>query len=78
MVVLEPFLNGNLACVNTLTMKFFTTTERSSHADWSRAVVYESVDYGNDVTCHTVPVVSFLVFRKNNFTPQHGQRRTKF
>ena len=34
-------------------------------------MVYESVDYGNDVKCHTGPVVLFLVFRKNNFTPQH-------
>ena len=25
-----------------------------------------------------MPVVSVLVFRKNNSTPQHGQRRTKF
>ena len=32
----------------------------------------------NDVTCYAVPVVLFLVFRKNNFTPQHGQGRTKF
>ena len=32
----------------------------------------------NDVTCHAVPVVLFLVVRKNNFTPQHGQGRTKF
>ena len=27
-------------------------------------MVYKSIDHGNDVTCHTVPVVSFLVFRK--------------
>ena len=32
----------------------------------------------NDVTCYAVPVVLFLVFRKNNFTPQHGQGRNKF
>ena len=36
------------------------------------------IDHGNDITCHVVPVVLFLVFRKNNFTPQHGQRKTKF
>ena len=27
-------------------------------------MVYESIDHGNDVTCHAVPVVLFLVFRK--------------
>ena len=27
-------------------------------------MVYESIDYGNDVTSHAVPVVLFLVFRK--------------
>ena len=27
-------------------------------------MVYESIDHGNDVTCHEVPVVLFLVFRK--------------
>ena len=26
-------------------------------------MVYESIDHGNDVTCHAVPVVLFLVFR---------------
>ena len=26
--------------------------------------VYESIDHGSDVTCHAVPVVLFLVFRK--------------
>ena len=40
-------------------------------------MVYESIDHGNNVTCHAMPVVLFLVFRKNNFTPQHGKRRTK-
>ena len=40
-------------------------------------MVYESKDHGNDVTCQAVPVVFVLVFHKNNFTPQHGQRRTK-
>ena len=41
-------------------------------------MVYHSIDHGNDLTCHAEPVVLFLVFRKNNFSPQHGQRRTKF
>ena len=27
-------------------------------------MVYESIDHGSDVTCHAVPVVLFLVFRK--------------
>ena len=35
-------------------------------ADWSRAKVYESIDHGNDVTCHAVPVVLFLAFCKKN------------
>ena len=34
-------------------------------------MAYKSTDHGNDVTSHAVPVVLFLVFRKNNFTPQH-------
>ena len=29
-------------------------------------MVYESIDHGNDVTCHAVPVVLFLAFRKKN------------
>ena len=33
-------------------------------ADWSRATVYESIDHGNDVICHVVSVVLFLIFRK--------------
>ena len=37
----------------------------SSRADWARAMVYERIDHGNDVTCHALPVVLFLVFRKN-------------
>ena len=36
----------------------------SSCADWSRAMLYERIYHGNDVTCHAVPVVLFLVFRK--------------
>ena len=45
-------------------MKYFTITERMLRADWSRAMVYESKDHGNDVTCHAVSVVLFFVFRK--------------
>ena len=33
-------------------------------ADWSRAMIYKSIEPGNDVTCHAVPVVLFLVLRK--------------
>ena len=38
-------------------------------------MAYESIVHGNDVTCYAVPVVLLLVCRKNNFTPQHGQRK---
>ena len=31
----------------------------SSRADWSRAMVYESIDHENDVTRDAVPVVLF-------------------
>ena len=41
-------------------------------------MVYESMDHESDITCHAVPVVLFLVFRKNIFSPQHGQRRPNF
>ena len=27
-------------------------------------MVYQSIDHGNDVTCHAMPVVLSLVFRK--------------
>ena len=57
---------------------YFKKLTESLRSDWSTAMVYESIDHGNDVTCHAVLVVSFLVFRKNNFTPQHGLRRTTF
>jgi len=30
-------------------------------------MVYESIDHGYDVTCHAVPVVLFLVFRKKKY-----------
>ena len=59
-------------------IKFLQKLSESSRVDWSRVMVYDSIDRGNDETCQAVPVVLFLVFRKNNFTPQHGQRRTKF
>ena len=62
----------------TLSNAFFTITQRIVARDWSRTMVYHSIDHGNDLTCHAEPVVLFLVFRKNNFSPQHGQRRTKF
>ena len=29
-------------------------------------MVYESIDHGNDVICHVVSVVLFLIFRKKN------------
>ena len=38
------------------------TLSESSRADWSRAMVYESIDQGNDVTSRILS----LVFRKNN------------
>ena len=31
-----------------------------------RAMVYESIDHGSDITCPAVPVVLFLVFCKRN------------
>ena len=31
-------------------------------------MVYESIDQGNDLTCHAVPVVLFLIFQKKNVT----------
>ena len=44
---------------------FTIPEQKSSRVDSSRAMVYESIDHGNDVTCHAVPVVLFLVFSKN-------------
>ena len=43
---------------------FLRQVTESSRADWSRAMVYKSIDRGNDVKSHLVPVVLFLVFRK--------------
>ena len=57
---------------------FLQELSESSRADWSSVMVYDSIDHENDETYHAAPVVLFLVFRKNNFTPQHGQRRAKF
>ena len=45
---------------------FLRQLSESMRADWSRAKVYESIDHGNDVTCHAVPVVLFLAFCKKN------------
>ena len=36
-----------------LTVYFMIKLSKSSQADWSRAIIYESIDHGNDVTCHT-------------------------
>ena len=46
--------------------RFLQYLSESSPADWSRAMVNERIDRGNDVTCHAVPAVLFLVFRKKN------------
>ena len=35
-----------------------------ARADWSKAMVYESIDHGNIVTYHAVPVVLFFIFLK--------------
>ena len=43
---------------------FIFLMSESPRANWSRAMVYESIDHGNDVTCHAVPVVLFLVLVK--------------
>ena len=43
---------------------FYNKVSESSLAEWSRAMVYESIDHGNDVTCHAVLAVLFLVFSK--------------
>ena len=53
-----PGVNANCKARHYICMS------ESSRADWSRAMVYESIDHGNDVTCHAVPVVLFLSFRK--------------
>ena len=50
----------------------------SSLADWSRAMVYESIDHGNDVTCHAVPVVLILVFSKNKIMLLQKTNRPQF
>ena len=43
---------------------FLQSLSESSRADWSRSMVYESIDHGNEVTCQAVPVVLFLGFGK--------------
>ena len=47
-----------------LIIGFLQYLSEYSRADWSRAIVYESIDHGNDVTCQAVPVVLFLFFVK--------------
>ena len=37
-------------------------------------MVYESIDHGNDVTCHAVAVALFLVFRKKNVIVKRQNR----
>lgn len=37
-----------------------------------------TIDYGNDVTCHAVPVILFLFPLKNDFTPQMEKEETNF
>ena len=49
-----------------LIIGFLQYLSEYSRADWSRAIVYESIDHGNDVTCQAVPVVLFLFFVKKN------------
>ena len=65
-VMFSTFFSKALAsCSQPLPYTFFLQKlSESSRADWSRAMVYESIDHGNDVTCHAMPVVLFLVFRK--------------
>ena len=40
---------------------FIFLMSESPRANWSRAMVYESIDHGNDVTCHAVLVVLQVV-----------------
>ena len=65
-VMFSTFFSKALAsCSQPLPYTFFLQKlSESSCADWSRAMVYESIDHGNDITCHAMPVVLFLVFRK--------------
>ena len=71
----EDFSQRSVDAVKCL---FLQELSESSRCDLSRTMVYQSINHGNDLTCHAEPVVLFLVLRKNNFSPQHGQRRTKF
>ena len=63
---LDDVLNKQLKCVDVpgivFPFSFLQEQSKSSCADWLRAMVYESIDHGNHITCHTVPVVLFLVF----------------
>ena len=50
--------------VRVIVLSDILQLNESSRVDWSRAMVYESIDRRNDETCHAVPVVLCLVFRK--------------
>ena len=41
-------------------------------------MVYESLDHGNDVTCHAVPDVLFLVFRQKKINVVEKTNRPQF
>ena len=55
------FLYISHFCLCSIGILHFTITERILARDWSRAMVYESIDHGNDVTCHAVLVVLLVV-----------------
>ena len=57
-------LSKTQVTVRVIVLSDILQLNESSRADWSRAMVYESIDRRNDVTCHAVPVVLCLVFRK--------------
>ena len=48
-------VTGNLgvekATIDSVVSRTIQKTVLSSRADWTRAMVYESIDHGNDVTC---------------------------
>ena len=58
------FLYISHFCLCSIDILHFTLTERILARDWSRAMVYESIDHVDHVTCHEVRVVLFLVFSK--------------
>ena len=62
-------LNGllSMSVLSCILPKLISTiTERIALIGRDRALVYESIDYGNDVTCHAGQDVLFLVFRQKN------------